>query len=256
LGVVNYFAHSTAAERYARDRPRFHSLVIERIRAFLKLASPVSVALDVGCGTGHSTLALTEIAESIIATDISPAMLARAPAHPRIRYLQAPAEHLPVGTRSVDLITVTLAFHWFDRPRFLAEVRRVLREDGTLVISSHRFHFRMLENPEINQWFEDHYFPKYPTPPRNNDPLTDEAAQESGLRFAGRDRYTHELTMSPDQLARNLVTHSNVIAAVEQGNQSLEDVYQWLVESVTPFFPAATGTFVFGGEIWYLQLSE
>ena len=89
LNLVNFFAHKTAAERYARSRPYFHPLVIERIRAFLGLKRPLPVAVDVACGTGQSALALTEIAESVIATDLSPSMLAHAPAHERIRYVQA-----------------------------------------------------------------------------------------------------------------------------------------------------------------------
>ena len=88
---MNYFAHQTAAARYAKSRPYFHPLVIERIRVFLGLAGRVPVGLDVACGTGQSALALTEIADSVMAVDISPAMLAHAPAHPRIRYAEAPA---------------------------------------------------------------------------------------------------------------------------------------------------------------------
>src|SRR4051812_10321444 len=99
---MNYFAHETAAERYAQSRPYFHPLVIEMIRRFLGLDCAVATALDVACGTGHSALALTEIAESVVATDISCSMLAEAPAHARIRYIDAPAERLPVDDCSAD----------------------------------------------------------------------------------------------------------------------------------------------------------
>jgi len=250
---VNYFVHASVAERYARDRPYFHPLVIERIRAFLRLDGPVPMALDVGCGTGHSTVALAEIASSVIATDIAPAMLAQAPVHPRIRYLEAAAENLPIQDGSVDLLTVTLAFHWFDRVRFFAEARRVLRERGTLIIVSQGFRSWLLKNAKIAQWFKDQYFQRFPTPPRNQEPFTDEAAQENGFHFIGREEFTQELPFSPEQLASNLVTHSNVIAAVEQGNQSLDEVTAWIVESVRPLFRAPAEPFVFGGEIWYLR---
>jgi len=250
---VNFFAYGTVAGRYAKDRPYFHPLVVERIKAFLHLTCPVPVALDVGCGTGMSSQALTAIAEAVIAADLSPAMLAQAPADSRIRYLQAPAEDLPVANGCADLVSVTLAFHWFDRPRFLAEARRVLRPRGTLIIVSHGFQSWLLPNTELSRWFADHYFPRFPTPPRNREPFTDEVAVENGFRFIGRENFTQELPFSPEQLARNLATHSNVIAAVEQGNQSLDEITTWIVESVRPFFRAATEPFVFGGEIWYLQ---
>jgi len=249
---MNYFAHSTAAERYARSRPYFHPLVVERIRSFLRLERPVPMALDVACGTGLSTSALTELAESVIATDISPEMLTQAPVHERIRYAVAPAEKLPLEPESVDLITVALAFHWFNRTGFLAEARRVLRRDGALVVYNNGFYGRMHENPAFADWNRDNYLTRYPVPPRNDRPFTDDEATDAGFTFAGRERYANDIAFSPDQLAQYLLTQSNVIAAVEQGSESLEAVHAWLLETVTPLFPSPTATFAFGGEIWFL----
>ncbi|MEI9895392.1 MAG: class I SAM-dependent methyltransferase [Chthoniobacter sp.] len=250
---MNYFAHPSAAERYARDRPYFHPLVIERVRAFLKLDGPVPVALDVACGTGMSTLALTKIATAVIGADISPAMLSQASAHPRIRYLEAPAEHLPLEDHSVDLITVFLAFHWLDRTRFLAEAHRILRPGGTLVICHHGFQGKMKENPDFTRWCRDIYYPRFPTPPRHKEPLTDEDARRYGLTVAGHERYTYDIVYTPEQFIRQQNTHSNVIAQVEQGSETLEETSAWALETVRPFFVASTGTFPFGGEILYLQ---
>jgi SAM-dependent methyltransferase len=254
--LTNYFAHATAAERYAKSRPFFHPLVVERIRKFLGPEQAVPVALDVACGTGQSTLALTELAESVIATDISPEMLTQAPVHERIRYAAAPAENLPLEPESVDMITVALAFHWFDRARFLAEARRVLRRDGALVIYNNGFYGRMHENPALADWNREQYLVRYPIPPRNNRPFTDEDATAAGFTFAGRERYANDVSFSPEQLARYLMTQSNVIAAVEQGSEPLEAVHAWLLETVTPLFPSPTATFAFGGEIWYLRKSS
>ncbi len=250
---MNYFAHETAAERYAQSRPYFHPLVIERIRAFLGLATRVPVGIDVACGTGQSALALTDIADSVIAADISPAMLAHAPAHPRIRYEEAPAEQLCGESHSADLITVALAFHWLDRTRFLAEARRILRPEGTLVIYWNDFYAEMKENPEFVRWVRNGYAARYPKPPRNGEPLTDDEARACGFVFAGRERYTNEVVFRPAELVGYLMTHSNVIAAVEVGGESSGDVYAWLLDAVSPLFPAGTGTFIFGGEIWYLR---
>ena len=250
---MNYFAHLSAAERYAQSRPYFHPLVIDRIRHFLRFDGQVPVGLDVACGTGQSSLALTEIAASVIATDVSPAMLAQAAAHPRIRYQEAPAERLPLDDQSVDLITVSLAFHWLDRVRFLGEARRILRPGGTLVIYWNDFHGEMVENPEFKRWTFERYLRRYPKPPRNDRPLTDQDAQACGLVFAGRERYTNEITFSPEELVRCLMTHTNIIAAVEQGGESLAEAYAWLLDTAGPLFPAVTANFIFGGEIWYLR---
>jgi ubiquinone/menaquinone biosynthesis C-methylase UbiE len=253
---MNHFIHQSAAERYARGRPYFHPLVIERVRTFLQLDRPVSFALDVACGTGQSALALTQIAISVIATDISSAMLSQAPAHPRIRYEQAPAEQLPLERHSIDLITVSLAFHWLDRLRFLAEARRVLRPRGTLVIYWNDFYGEMKETAEFTSWTFNSYLKRYPKPSRNDAPFSEADARTSGFAFLHRERYTNEIEFSPEELISCLLTHSNIIAAVEEGHESIRDAHSWLLDSVSPLFKGPTGTFTFGGEIWYLRRFE
>jgi SAM-dependent methyltransferase len=253
---MNYFAHRSAAERYATGRPYFHPLVVERIRTFLRLEHAVSLALDVACGTGQSTLALTAVADSVIGTDLAANMLAQAPIHERIRYMEAPAEALPLEEASVDLITVSLAFHWFERSSFLAEARRILQPDGTLVIYSNGFYGQMRENADFARWNCESYLTRYPTPPRNDQPFTDESARQHGFVFIGRERYTNEVPFSPEQLAQYLMTQSNVIGAVEQGSESLASVHAWLLDAVTRLFPASSATFLFGGEIWFLKTAS
>lgn len=250
---VNYFAHQTAAERYTPGRPYFHPLVMERIRVFLKLDGAVPFALDVGCGTGMSTVALTEIATSVIGADIAPAMLSQAPTHPRIRYVESAAESLPFESHSADLITVFIAFHWLDRTRFLAEARRILRPTGTLVVCHHHFQGQMKENPDFRRWCDDIYYPRYPNPPRNKEPLEETDARRHSFTLVGKERFTYDNVYTPEEFIRQQNTHSNVIAKVEGGTERLEDIYAWSLETVRPFFVGPTGTFPFGGEIWYLQ---
>jgi SAM-dependent methyltransferase len=44
--------------------------------------------------------------------------------------LLGPAEDIPLPDSSMDVVTVGQAFHWFDQPAALAEMRRVLRPGG------------------------------------------------------------------------------------------------------------------------------
>lgn len=180
-------------------------------------------------------------------------MVSQAPAHPRIRYEHGRAELLPLEDRSADLITVSLAFHWLDRAHFLPEALRVLRPGGTLIIYWNDFHGEMVENPEFEKWTFGQYLVRYPKPPRHGEPLTEEDARTHGFRFAGREEYTNQCVFSPEELVECLLTHTNIIAAVEQGNESLPAALAWLLESVKPYFLGPTGTFIFGGEILYLR---
>jgi ubiquinone/menaquinone biosynthesis C-methylase UbiE len=64
-------------------------------------------------------VASKQIAVEVIGTDPSGETLARAPKDPRIRYARASAEKLTFAEGSFHMI-IALAFHWFDRVRFLA----------------------------------------------------------------------------------------------------------------------------------------
>ncbi|MCA1718623.1 MAG: methyltransferase domain-containing protein [Actinobacteria bacterium] len=227
--------------------------MIEKIWDFLRLREPVPLALDAACGTGQSTVALKEIAFRVVGTDVSRKMLARAPREAGVRYVEASAEALPFADGSFQLITVALALHWFDRSHFLAEARRVLKPSGWLVIYDNGFFGEMKENPRHERWYREDYLVRYPSPPRNKDPLTDDECRNHGLRLVEREIYTNEVSFSAEELASYLMTQSNVTAAVEDGGESSESVREWLVESVAPMFGKPRGTFRFGGAIEYLQ---
>ncbi len=250
---MNYFAFDSAAERYARNRPYFHPLVMDRVKAFLDWQEPLTFGVDIACGTGQSAMALADLVRRVLAVDSSSSMLAHAPKHPKIRYVQGVAEELPLANRVVDLMTVSLAFHWLDHERFLTEAHRVMRPGATMVIYWNDFQSHMSENPDFTEWWQEVYMKRYPTPPRAKKELADEDAEIRGFVFAKRETYSHERAYTPEKLVRYLVTHSNVIAAVEGGGESLADVEEWLLEGVRPLFAGTTGTFRFGGDIWYLQ---
>ncbi len=250
---MNYFEERAAAKRYAVGRPYFHPLVIGKIRSFLGLRGPIPRALDVACGTGQSTVALKEVAIEVVGMDSSKEMLARAARDDRVRYTKAPAEDLPFVKESFDLVTAALAFHWFDRARFLAEARRVLRPSGWLVIYDNRFSGRMRENPEYERWYKEAYLHRYPSPSRNSEPLSRGEARKHGFEFVERERYTNEVSFSVEELASYLTTQTNVIATVEKGTEDEETVRRWLTSVQAPLFRGSQGTFLFEGSIDYLK---
>lgn len=255
---MNFFAYESEAERYARHRPFFHPLVMEHIRTFLQANESFADAyfadaLDVGCGTGQSTTALQTIASRIIGVDISAAMLAQAEPRPAITYMEASAEALPFADESFDLITTALAFHWFDRDRFLSEVGRLLRPNGWLVIYNNAFRGRMRQNESFERWFRDEYLARYPTPPRHSTSIPDADWQRHGLQPVHGESYRNEVAFTVHELAGYLSTQSNIVAAVEQGNERLDDVLRNLVTGMTPLFPTPSATFEFGGTIQYVR---
>lgn len=251
---MNFFSPQSAAERYSKGRPYFHPIVIERIKQFLSLKEPLSRALDVGCGTGLSAVALKEIAREVVGVDAAVEMIALADSDPRIQYLVASAEKLPFAENEFELVTLSSAFHWLDREKFLKEADGVLRTGGWLVVYDNYVSGQMEENTEFQTWYREGYLKKYPPPPRTWPAFTAEDSANANFHLLGKEHYQNSINFSVENLVDYLVTQSNVIAAVECGTQEIGDVRSWLTESIEPLFGGRReGNFLFNGPIWYLQ---
>ena len=113
---------------YERYRPGFPEPAADAI-----LPSEVSVALDLGAGTGKFTERLLTRAAHVVAVEPSEQMLSVLRAKlPQVESHVGTAEQIPAADSSVDVVTVAQAFHWFDRDRASAEIHRVLVRGGTL----------------------------------------------------------------------------------------------------------------------------
>jgi len=248
-----FFTDPSEARRYSQSRPYFHPIAIERAREVMGIAAAFPLAVDVACGTGQSAAALTAIAERVVGFDISWNMLAAAKRNEGPQYIQARAESMPFQSGSVPIMSSALAFHWFDRDRFLHEAWRVLSVEGLLFIYNNGFRGIMRENPSFADWGPEVYAKRFPAPPRDSSPFTKEEAGKSGFTLIMEDSYENEVSFTPEELVAYLTTQTNVVAAVDQDRESLESIYQWLLDQVLPFFPNTRGTFVFGTRAWYLK---
>lgn len=125
---------SRQAAIYAKARPTYPpSLFAELAR----LAPATTLAWDAGAGNGQASVGLAAHFERVIATEPSAAQLAAATLHPRVAYHQS-AETVPmIADGTADLVTVAQAVHWFDRPKFYGEVKRVLRPRGVVALWSY-----------------------------------------------------------------------------------------------------------------------
>jgi SAM-dependent methyltransferase len=251
--VMNYFAYPTVGQRYANGRPFFHPLAIKKIQKVCCENGRINRALDVGCGTGQSTLALLEIADEIIGVDNSAEMLSHVASHERIRYVEGSAERMTFADGIFGLVTVAGAFHWFDQQKFLLEAKRVLKRGGWLVIYNDGFTGRMRGNPDFEKWNRDHYLVRYPTPPRRDRLPADSDLSEYGLAVSGSDEFVHEVELTADQFVRYLLTQTNVISVVEGGGEDLQSATKWLAESIRPLFGGATEFFPFTCQIRFFK---
>ena len=94
-----------------------------------------STVLDLGAGTGKLTRLLVTAFGRVVAVEPADAMRRLlAQALPQAQVLAGSAEEIPLADASVDAVFAAEAFHWFDGERALAEIARVLRPRGALVV--------------------------------------------------------------------------------------------------------------------------
>lgn len=96
--------------------------------------------LDIASGEGFGSEILSRRARSVVGVDISPEAVAHAAAHyvrANLRFLQASATAIPLPDHLVDLIvSFETIEHLVEHDAMMAELKRVLRPDGCLIISS------------------------------------------------------------------------------------------------------------------------
>jgi SAM-dependent methyltransferase len=126
------------APEYDRFRPSYPEELFSTISAQLELPDQPHVA-DLGAGTGRATLAMAELGWRVTAVEPGKPMLEilRARASDRglfVATIDAVAEETGLDPASVDLATAAQAFHWFDKPRAVDEMARIVRPGGGVAL--------------------------------------------------------------------------------------------------------------------------
>ena len=108
--------------------------------AFVKPHLKGCDVLDVACGTGYGSHALSRLAKSVIGLDISSASIQFANQHyhsPNLKYIVGDALALPFPDQCFDaVVSFETIEHLSDQNAFLKEIRRVLKNNGTLFMST------------------------------------------------------------------------------------------------------------------------
>jgi SAM-dependent methyltransferase len=117
-----------SADAYERGRPGYPDAAVDRLVAAL----PGRRVIDLAAGTGKLTRALAARGCDVVA--VEPVAQMRALIAPPARAVDGVAEAIGLPDARADAVTVAQAFHWFDGPRALAEIHRVLRPGGALAL--------------------------------------------------------------------------------------------------------------------------
>ncbi|MDO8434403.1 MAG: methyltransferase domain-containing protein [Candidatus Binatus sp.] len=128
------------AEVYDIDGNPLIALEAPEVQRMLGEVRGLDVA-DVGAGTGRHSIRLVAAGANVVALDLSEGMISAARAKPgieRVRYVIADCgATLPLRDRSFDrVLTCLLADHVASLDLFFAELRRICRRGGFIVLST------------------------------------------------------------------------------------------------------------------------
>lgn len=114
-----------------------HNTRRERIEALLREHAPGGRALEVGPGSGVYLPLLSELFESVVASDVEREFLQLAPELPNLELVEDDIQETRLEPGSFDLVLMSEVIEHLPQPdRALAGVRRLLRPGGVLILST------------------------------------------------------------------------------------------------------------------------
>jgi SAM-dependent methyltransferase len=117
-------------EAYDRGRPGYPDAVVD-----VAAVPSAGTVLELAAGTGRLTGILRSHFAHVIATEPDPGMRRfLAPRRATAHVVAASANDVALAAASVDAVFAAQAFHQFDAPRAVAEMVRVLRPGGALIL--------------------------------------------------------------------------------------------------------------------------
>lgn len=234
-GPLHPLAESFAgvAEVYERGRPDYPPAVAGAIAAELGFG-PGDRVLDLGAGTGKLTRVLAGFGLEVIA--IEPLEALRAVLAEQIaaaRVLDGRAESIPLPGGTVAAVTVADAFHWFDRPRALEEIRRVVRPGGGLAILDKQPDWGGASwGPELAELIME-LRPEHPN--FDGRPWQEYVREAEGWSEPWVVRVTGEIPLEPEQIVDHTASMSWIASMPDvQRNETLERVRKMVRAGETP----------------------
>lgn len=151
-------------ERMVPAYHKTHMVYGEHIARYSSVLDIVKnkVVLDVAAGSGYGSALLASVAASVTGIDINKEAIQYAKknyGHKNINFIVGSATELPVNDESYDVVvSYETIEHIEDYKGFLREIKRVLRPDGLLILStpndlefptSNHFHIHEFEQHEL-----------------------------------------------------------------------------------------------------------
>jgi ubiquinone/menaquinone biosynthesis C-methylase UbiE len=221
---------SAFADDYDRARPHPPRELTEVVGAWAGLpeGERVPVVVDVGAGTGISTVLWAGRAERVVALEPSAEMRAVAArrcadAGMSVEFGDAVAEDTGLPDGCADVVTASQALHWFDPERALPEIARILRPGG--VFAAYDCDWPPCVDAEVDAAYH-HYQRLHVAEELRRDvrpPYAAKGGHADRMRDSGRFRHVADIALSrrdsgdADRLLSMALSQGGTVALLAEG---------------------------------------
>jgi ubiquinone/menaquinone biosynthesis C-methylase UbiE len=128
---------SNLVEDYVKYRPSYPAKVLQLLLDEMNLCKD-SIVADIGAGTGISARLFLENGNQVFGVEPNAAMRKAAEEFLKdfsnFKSINGTAENTSLENKIVDFIVAAQAFHWFDETKTRKEFKRILKDDGFVVL--------------------------------------------------------------------------------------------------------------------------
>ncbi|OAN11634.1 methyltransferase [Photobacterium jeanii] len=127
---MNNQYNSQVSYHYAAYRPPLHDMILASI---LSQDGKYECAIDVGCGTGLSTVALSPYCKLVYGVEPSEAMLAKTTDTDGIQYLSGTGDAIPLPDHLASLVTFAGSLFYAKSDALIVELQRLCKPKAKVV---------------------------------------------------------------------------------------------------------------------------
>jgi len=134
--------HSTerftdVVEDYNRYRPGYPAFIMEALEKNYKIEKDYVIA-DIGSGTGIFSRLFVEKEYMVYGIEPNDRMRKKSEQefamNSNFKAIKSTAEKILLADKSIDIVTVAQAFHWFETEKAINEFYRILKDKGMIVL--------------------------------------------------------------------------------------------------------------------------
>lgn len=239
---------------YAFTRPPVHRHIVERIRRHLPRAQSTNCALDIGCGAGASTAALTPLAEKVVGIERYALMLKHVETvAPRAEFYVGRAEALPFASHSFDLVTAAGVLNYTDVDASLSEVERVLSVHGIFIPYDFSTGRRLREDPRLCEWHKE-FGQRFPYPPGYELDLEALNYDKHNLALFEYEEFEVGIPMPLVEYVNYMMGEAGVDNALLLGENESE-IRRYIRDGLQAIFSESSREVIFEAQIAYVRKS-